>query len=657
MTAYMGKVLWVDLSTGTFTEETFGDEVYKKYLSGVGLAAYLLYERIPAGADPLGPENILGFVSGLLTGTPSLFSGRWMAVGKSPLTRTWGDANCGGYFSLSIKKCGYDGIFFTGAAGKPVYLFVGPGGPELRDAADLWGLDTMETETTLRTKHGEHRIPGVACIGPAGEKRTLIAGISHDHGRMAARSGLGAVMGSKNLKALVLTGAQPVRPVDPVQMRELGKRPGKLARFRIPLPPWAMSVLGKILRNPWLSMRMDGVLYLGILRKWGTVGLNQTSVEWGDAPIKNWAGTHQDFPGSASGRVSPGVVSNWEMQKYHCLACPLGCGGTMKPNGEIPVSHKPEYETTLAFSGMMLNDDWESIMLVNDLLNRAGMDSISAGGTVAAVLEWYEKGLLTRQDTDGLDLTWGNAEAIVALVRKMIAREGFGAQVADGVRQARRNLRIEDREAVVTAGGSELAMHDPRLDPGFGLHASVEPTPGRHTTGAFVYYDMYRLWSRMEDAPRPSLLYSKKESYKPSVESAKKSVAMSNYTNFYNGLGVCMFGTFLGADRLPLFEWANAATGWDFSPADYLETGRRIQTLRQMFNVKQGVRPADIRVNARALGMPPMKAGPHKGLQVDLETMRENYWSEIGWDHETGVPLAETLAELDLPALPERKAA
>jgi aldehyde:ferredoxin oxidoreductase len=256
-----------------------------------------------------------------------------------------------------------------------------------------------------------------------------------------------------------------------------------------------------------------------------------------------------------------------------------------------------------------------------------------------------------------LDLTWGNAEAIVALVRKMIAREGFGAQVADGVRQARRNLRIEDREAVVTAGGSELAMHDPRLDPGFGLHASVEPTPGRHTTGAFVYYDMYRLWSRMEDAPRPSLLYSKKESYKPSVESAKKSVAMSNYTNFYNGLGVCMFGTFLGADRLPLFEWANAATGWDFSPADYLETGRRIQTLRQMFNVKQGVRPADIRVNARALGMPPMKAGPHKGLQVDLETMRENYWSEIGWDHETGVPLAETLAELDLPALPERKAA
>lgn len=657
MTAYMGKVLWVDLSTGDFTEETIPEELYKKYLSGIGLAAHLLYERIPAGADPMGPENILGFVSGLLTGTPSLFSGRWMAVGKSPLTGTWGDANCGGYFSLSIKKCGYDGIFFSGAAEQPVYLFIGPGGPELRDAADLWGLDTMATETILRERHGEKRMPGVACIGEAGEKQSLIAGISHDYGRMAARSGLGAVMGSKNLKALVLTGAQPVRLADPARMRELGKRPGKLARFRIPLPAWAMSTLGKVLRNPLLSLRMDGVLYLSILRKWGTVGLNQTSVEWGDAPIKNWAGTYQDFPSVVSDKVSPAVVSNWEAQKYHCLACPLGCGGTMKPNGEIPVSHKPEYETTLAFSGMLLNDDWDSIMLINDLLNRAGMDSISAGGTVAAVMEWVEKGLLSRADVDGLDLGWGNTEEIVALVRKMIAREGIGDLLADGVRQARRRLRIEDRTAEVTAGGSELAMHDPRLDPGFGLHAGVEPTPGRHTTGAFVYYDMYRLWTRIPGAPRPPLLYNKKVSYQPSAESAKKSVLMSCFTNFYNGLGICMFGALLGADRLPLFEWTNAATGWDFSSAAYLETGRRIQTLRQMFNIKQGVRPVEIRVNARALGMPPMKRGPHKALQVDLAVLRENYWSEIGWDHESGVPKAETLRGLGLSALVEGEGA
>lgn len=651
MAATMGKVLWVDLGSGTFTEQEIEDEVYQRYLSGVGLAAYLLYDRIPAGADPLGPENVLGFVSGLLTGTPSLFTGRWMAVGKSPLTQTWGDANCGGYFSLSIKKCGYDGIFFTGQAQEPVYLLVGPGGPELRDAADLWGKDTVETETLLRERHGDHRLPGVACIGPAGEMRSRIAGISHDLGRMAARGGLGGVMGSKNLKALVLNGAQPVRPEKPGLMRELSHKPARLARIKLPFPAWMMTVLGKVLRNPWLSLRMNGVLYLGILRKWGTVGLNQTSVEWGDAPIKNWAGSHLDFDEKQSNKISPAVVSRWEAEKYHCLACPLGCGGVMKPNGEIPVSHKPEYETSLAFSGMLLNGDWDSVMLINDLLNRAGMDTISVGGTLAALVEWFEKGWLTLEDTDGLALTWDNPAAIVALVRKMIAREGIGDLVADGVRLAMERLNIADAEAAITAGGSELAMHDPRLDPGFALHASVEPTPGRHTTGAFIYYDMYALWKRLPDAPKPPLLYGKREGFAPSPESAQKSVLMSNYANFYNGLGVCMFGTFLGADKLPLFEWTNTAMGWTLTPEDYLAAGQRIQTLRQMFNLKQGVVPAEVKVSPRALGMPPMKAGPHKGLQINLPEMRRNYWEAIGWDPETGVPKAETLKALGLSGL------
>ncbi|MBG0788845.1 MAG: aldehyde ferredoxin oxidoreductase, partial [Anaerolineaceae bacterium] len=543
MTAYMGKVLWVDLTSGTFREECLDDSVYQRYLSGMGLAAHLLYERIPAGADPLGPENVLGFVSGLLTGTPSIFTGRWIAVGKSPLTNTWGDANCGGYFSLAIKKCGYDGIFFTGQSAHPVYLFIGPGGPELREADDLWGLDTELTESMLRERHGEHRKPGVACIGPAGERLSRIAGISHDFGRMAARSGLGAVMGSKNLKALVLTGAQMVQTVDPVRMRELSKKPAKLARFRIPLPAWAMSVLGKALANPWVNMRMIGVLYLGILRKWGTAGLNQTSVEWGDAPIKNWTGSPLDFADRESRKVSPRVVADWESHKYHCLACPLGCGGMMRPNGLIPVSHKPEYETILAFSGMILNGDWDTVMQVNDILNRAGMDSISAGGTVAAVIEWYEKGLLTLEDTDGLALNWGNDEALVALIQKMISREGIGDLLADGVQEARKRLNIDDAEAAVTAGGSELAMHDPRLDPGFGLHASVEPTPGRHTTGAFVYYDMYQLWKAIPGAPKPPLFSSKQEGFEASRTSAQKSVLMSAYASFYNSLGVCMFGT------------------------------------------------------------------------------------------------------------------
>lgn len=648
MTAYMGKVLWVDLTSGTFREECLDDSVYRRYLSGIGLAAYLLYDRIPAGADPLGPENVLGFVSGLLTGTPSLFTGRWMAVGKSPLTNTWGDANCGGYFSLAIKQCGYDGIFFTGQSVHPVYLFIGPGGPELREADDLWGLDTELTETLLRERHGGQRKPGVACIGLAGERLSRIAGISHDFGRMAARSGLGAVMGSKNLKALVLTGAQRVQPADPVRMRELSHKPARLAQFRIPLPAWGMSVLGKILGNPWVNIRMIGMLYLGILRKWGTAGMNQASVEWGDAPIKNWAGTPVDFADRESRKVSPKVVANWEAHKYHCLACPLGCGGMMRPNGLIPASHKPEYETVLAFSGMVLNGDWDSVMLINDLLNRAGMDSISAGGTVAAAIEWYERGLLTAEDTDGLELTWGNDEALIALIRKMITREGIGDLLADGSREARKRLKITDKDSAVTAGGSELAMHDPRLDPGFGLHASVEPSPGRHTSGAFVYYDMYRLWKVIPGAPKPPLLYAKREGFIPSRDSARKSVLMSAYSSFINSLGVCMFGTFLGADRLPLFAWTNAATGWDFSPEDYLEIGLRIQTLRQMFNIRQGVQPAEIRVSTRALGIPPLSNGPNRNNRLDLPAMRQKYWQEIGWDPETGYPLPETIKKLGL---------
>ncbi|MBG0785234.1 MAG: aldehyde ferredoxin oxidoreductase family protein [Anaerolineaceae bacterium] len=656
MTAFMGKVLFVDLSTQTFTEEQIPESVYREYLSGIGLAAHLLYDRIPAGADPLGPENILGFVSGLLTGTPSLFSGRWMAVGKSPLTGTWGDANCGGYFALSIKQCGYDGIFFSGISDHPVYLFIDPKGPELRDASDLWGKDTVETETVLRERHGETRTPGVACIGQAGENLSRIAGIVHDHGRMAARSGLGAVMGSKNLKALVLAGARPVRPVDTEKMRQLTGKPAKLARVNLPLPAGLMTLLGKILANPKVSLRMNGVLYLAILRRWGTVGLNQTSVEWGDAPIKNWSGTAGDFPGRDSKQVSPAIVRQGEQRKYHCLACPLGCGGTMKPNGEIPDSHKPEYETTLAFSGLLLSRDWEAVLVINDLLNRAGMDSISAGGTVASAIEWYEKGWITRDDTDGLALTWGNSEAIIALVRKMIAREGFGDLLADGSKQAALKLEIQSRETAVTAGGSELAMHDPRLDPGFGLHASVEPTPGRHTTGAFIYYDMYRLWTRVPELPKPTLLYSKQEAFHPSQESAVKSVAMSNYANFYNALGICMFGTFLGADNLPLFDWANAAAGFDLTPQEYLKIGWRIQTLRQMFNVKQGIEPAQIRVSPRALGIPPQTSGPNRGAQVWLDEMRRNYWAEIGWDPETGVPTPETLLTLGLSHLIDREA-
>ncbi|MBW6466843.1 MAG: aldehyde ferredoxin oxidoreductase family protein [Brevefilum sp.] len=648
MSGFIGKVLWVDLDNHLFTEEMIPEKIYQDYLSGMGLAAHLLYEHIPPGADPLGPENVLGFVSGLLTGTPSLFSGRWMAVAKSPLTGTWGEANCGGYFSLAIKKCGYDGIFFTGSSPKPVYLSVEPGGPILLDAEDLWGSDTLTTEKLLRERHGSQRQPGVVCIGPAGERRSLIAGISHDFGRMAARSGLGAVMGSKNLKAVVLTGAKPIPVADSQAMKALSRKPAKLTRFQIPLSSRMMAFAGKFLRNPWFKFRWDGILFTGVLRKWGTVGLNQTSIEWGDAPIKNWAGTRKNFSLDQSKQITPQAISALEQNKYHCLACPLGCGATIRGEGDNQTHHRPEYETTLAFTGLVLNQDYQLVVEINDMLNRAGMDSISAGGTVAAAIEWYQDGLLTDADTGGLALNWGDGEAILALVKAMIAREGIGDLLADGSKRAAQRLKIEDRKAGIAAGGSELAFHDSRLDPGFGLHAGVEPAPGRHTSGAFIYYTLFRLWTRLKDLPKPPLITNKKRQFLPSAETIHQAVTISKFTNFYNALGICFFGIYLGIDRLPLFEWTDAATGWSRTPEEYLQIGHRIQTLRQLFNIKQGVAPKDIKVSWRALGIPPQNSGPNQGNQVDYPAMRRMYWDQIGWDPESGYPTHETLIELGL---------
>ncbi len=254
----MGNVLWVDLNQGQITEEKIPEDVYRRFLSGIGLAAYLLYREIPAGADPLGPENVLGFVSGLLNGTNSLFTGRWMAVAKSPLTGAWGEANCGGTLASALKRSGYDGVFFRGISPRPVYLIINNGRAELRDAADLWGLDTIETDQRLRSLHLDS---AVASIGPAGEKISLIAGISNDRGRMAARSGLGAVMGAKRLKAVVLLGKQKVPVHDKEAMQRLSRKAYYWVRLTAPLPGGKITrYIGTLMRILPFQWAQDGIL-------------------------------------------------------------------------------------------------------------------------------------------------------------------------------------------------------------------------------------------------------------------------------------------------------------------------------------------------------------------------------------------------------------
>ena len=646
---YMGKILNVDLSQGTFKEEAIADDVYEKYLSGTGLAAHLLYDRIPAGADPLGPDNILAFMSGLLTGTGSLFSGRWMVAGKSPLTGTWGDANCGGTFSPAIKRCGYDGIFFTGISEKAVYLYIHNNKIELKDASSLWGMDAVETEEHLEKVHGPNA--RAAVIGPAGERLSLISGVCNDKGRLAARSGLGAVMGSKKLKAVVLDGSKRIVPCDKEAMHKLSRKCNFWVQLQPPLgPSFVPSFLGTLLRILPTGMVQDGMIYKMILRQWGTGGMNQMSSEWGDSPIKNWKGSNVDWPTKKSKSADPDVINKQEFIKYHCYSCPLGCGGKCSMTGKYSETHKPEYESVLALGGLCMNEDTDSLFYLNELLNRAGMDTISAGATVAFAMECYEKGILTKEDTDGIDLTWGNTNGIIALIYKMIKRDGIGDILADGTKVAAEKIGKGSHYYTIHAGGQEPAMHDSRQDPGFGVHYSLDPTPGRHTIGSQLYYEMFQLWKRVKGIPKklPMGMYTKNSKYKATMSKVKEAAACSKFMNVINGSGMCMFGTFLGITRTPTFDWLNAATGWKKTPNDYMEVGERIQTLKQAFNVKHGVEPKANILSKRALGIPAQQEGGNKGRTVPIEQVARDYWEMFGWDRTTGKPTSAALSRFGI---------
>ncbi|MDD9303435.1 MAG: aldehyde ferredoxin oxidoreductase family protein [Desulfobacter sp.] len=641
---YMGKIMMVDLTQGIVEIETISPKVYESFLSGMGLAAHILFHRIPAGADPMGPENIIGFVSGLLTGTGSLFTGRWMVTALSPLTQGWGEANCGGSFSPAIKRCGVDGIFFKGTSPTPVYLYVDDKGARLKPAQEVWGKDAVETEELLKAAHKNAK---VACIGQAGEKLSLISGVSTDKGRMAARSGLGAVMGAKNLKALVLAGKKRIPVHNREEIKRLSQICGKWVKFQPPfVPGWLTGPIGTLLRILPFVATQDGMLYKILLRKWGTVSMNQMSVEMGDSPIKNWKGSNSDWGFFKSFSSNPDAYVKAETEKFHCYSCPLGCGGICKTKGKFSETHKPEYETVLSFGGFVMNKDTDAIFYINELLNRAGMDTISAGHAVAFAMECYEKGIITLADTGGQALDWGDPAAVKFLTEKMVTREGIGDILADGVKLAAKRLGKEAQEMAIHCGGQEPAMHDSRNDPGFALHYSVEPAPGRHTNGAGLYYEMYQLWKKVKGVPKMGPGYLKSSKYKKNLNHARVGKANSEYLNVMNGAGACLFGGFLGAKRIRIFDWLNAAAGWNFTPEEYMEKGGNIQVIKQAFNVKHGIEPKANRAPDRILGLPPQVKGANKGRTVDVETMMADYWELFGWDRETGKPGKEIVDKI-----------
>ncbi len=643
----MGKYCIIDLSTGKTEIIEPGEEFYKKYLSGYGLGAAVIMERQAVGVDALAPESHLGFCSGLLSGTKAFFSGRFMVVGKSPLTGGWGDANAGGYFSRAIKRSGYDAIFFTGAAKKPVWVVITEGEVEIREANDLWGKDILETEQAIRTELGDRNVQ-VASIGLSGEKRSLISGIATDGARIAARSGLGAVMGSKNLKALALRGKTKVKVANPGALKTINSRfisDYNKSSIIDRITMYVMNFLSQIIARTGISVPSQPSLIREILRKYGTAGLTTYSAMVGDMPIKNWSGVgYKDFTIESSSKGSDDNVIKYQKKRYSCQSCPLGCGGIIeikkgKYKGEK--GHKPEYETIGSFGGMLLQDDFDAIVEINEMCNRAAIDTISTGATVAFATECFENGIIDETITGGLRLGWGKTEAVVKLVDLIIKREGFGDLLADGVKRAAEKIGKGSEKYAIHAGGQELPMHDPRLDPGFAIAYECEPTPGRHTVSCYLYASLFGLEKRF-----PAAAHMVKSARSRAIKDIRRFAAGTYYMQLLNCGGMCLFGAI--TSHLPVVEYMNAVTGWGLSADAYLKTGERILNLRKAFNLREGIATRAHQIHDRAIGTTPLTAGPLKGNRVDLPALMDEFYRTVGWNRENGGPTPGKMKELGL---------
>jgi aldehyde:ferredoxin oxidoreductase len=600
----MGKLLFVDLSAGEHREEPLREEDCRAFLGGYGLGAKILYERMPPKADPLGPENILGFVTGPFTGTPAISSGRFTVVGKSPLTGGWGDANSGGFWGPYLRFAGYDGVFFDGIAPRPTYLLIENGTASLHDASALWGLDTIETEDALKATHGDKCY--VACIGPAGEACSLLSSIITDKGRAAARSGLGAVMGSKKLKAVVVKGDMPVPVADLPEAKRLRTK-------------WAKALSG------------EGVFF----RKFGTTMLTPVNTAAGDTPLKNWVGTYPDDYSDASLAAIDETAFMPERDKpYGCYQCHIRCGGHLKQKaGRAKVSHVPEYETIAMCGPLCQNDDLESIIRFNDICNVYGLDTISVGAAVAFAIECFQNGILTEEQT-GMPLRFGDGHAVVALAQKIADREGIGALLADGVMRAAAAIGKGSEQYAVHAGGQEIPAHDPRCYPSLALVYRMDATPGHHNRGGSSWI----MGMGFMEAP------GGKYDYEHIGASHRQAAAMCHVMAC---AGNCLFAyTSTPTGYIP--EFLSAITGEPYDVAACLRIGERIETLRHLFNLREGINPLELYFNPRPLGHPPVIAGITANVSLDEEVMLDDYLREMDWDRHTAMPSDAKLGELGL---------
>lgn len=634
---YMGKILWVDLTNQEFTEEEIPDSVYEQFLSGYGLASKIIYERQPAGIDYKDERSIISVMSGILTNTNATFNGRWMLAGKSPLTGCWGDANCGGNFGPAIKQTGYDGIFITGESKNPVYIYIDDEKQEILPAEDLWQKkDAVETEEILSQRHSNKSYNNLAnkakviSIGSAGEKCSLISGVVNDRGRLAARSGLGALFGIKQLKAICLNDNRKVYEHNRENV---------------------ISATGKMIND--LNNSKDS--FCNTMKWSGTAGTTVDSVDLGDSPIKNWMGVAEDdFPQEKATKISGYSVTKYQTKEYYCAGCVFGCGGicNVKEKG-LKGTHRPEYEILAGFGALLLCDDALNIFEINEKLNRAGFDAISVATTIAWAFEAWEKGLF-KEKFPYLELEWGNSNAVVELVDDIIASKNLGAYLMHGVKYS---ADIFDKDGVTSPMhvlGQELPMHDSRKEGSLtlGVGYETEPTPGRHTS-------TNAQWEQMSTNPADDTYLNNKnlnikfqKRYIHSDNSHERQGHDLKYSScsedIINGTGLCNF-SFMGP-YVPIVPWVNNVTGWEKTFDEYIEIGQRIKTVRHAFNIREGIDVANIRMPDRARGDSILKDGPnaYSANVLKWDDAKADYYISMGWDSETAKPLPETLKKLGL---------
>ncbi len=603
---YMGRFLRVDLTTRRVADETIPEATLRAYIGGSGLGSRVLFDETTRTTDPLGPENRLLFLTGPLTGTTIPTSGRHAVVAKSPLGM-WGEADCGGTFGYELKRAGIDGIIFEGQADQPVYLLIADGAASLEDARELWGRDTFETQDILRARHGDRMV--VTCIGPGGERLAPIAAILNDgrNARPAARGGLGAVMGSKRLKAIGVTGTRR-----PVVVHDDKLRP--------------------LVRQMTLHIKEK----TQSLRDYGTAGGVLPSAAIGDMPIQNWRrGTWREGVEKLSGQAMAETILTG---RYFCKACTIGSGREIEIKDGPYAGVKgagPEYETLAGLGSMCLVDDLKAVSKANELCNRYGIDTMSTGAVIAFAIEAFERGLLRLSDVDGLDLSWGNAATVIALVEKIGKREGVGDLLANGVRFVAKKLGGEAYKFALEVKGLELAYHDPRS------LSSLAAAYATYSRGA-----CHRSYSHyLERNTLPELGFEKPLDRHATERKGIAAAVMQDYGGLYNSLKLCQF-IMRGVTVQEVVDCLNYVTGWDMDIGEFMRAGERASNLKRLYNVRLGMSRKDDTLPYRILNEALPDGGAANYLP-DLEAMLDEYYDYRGWTGD-GIPTRAKLEALGL---------